>query len=411
MVKRIFKILLGSVLFAFIFLLVASLAAPTFIRQDQVLAFLEKNVELPDGKKLKIDSKVKFGVFPYSYIEVARAEIVSADGRSQTLENILFGFTFNDLISKGIDFDFNAKIEGVDYKGNLAIEDFKTFRAQRRSPINLNLQFPVQLSLKGNLEFINDTKKLSNFTIVHKNSMMRGNIQAETPNTNINKVSGDVAINTTNIDEIRRLVDFKNANDPFTPAIGKGLINAKFETIGATEYDYKKNLKSQGDFQISNAEIYGFDLNEFIADPFVYVYKKDPTKKTYVDSANGKFSALDGTLGLSGINIINNVAKVVANGNINLLTEKVDVMSEISAQVGGQPVSIPVAVSGDINEPKVVPNVGEGIVRNLPSLVNNSKVQEYIKDPKNKDTVDKVNKALEGVGGIDGIMNMFNNEK
>lgn len=408
MIKRILKVFLGSILFAFIFLVVASLAAPTFIRQDQVLAFLQKNVELPEGKKLKIDSKIKFGIFPYSYVEVARAEIVSADGATETLENILLGFTFNDIISKGIDFDFNVKSKGVDYKGNIAIKDFKKFRSERKSPVVLTLQSPVALNAKGLLTFVGDTKKFSDFVVTHKNSMVQGNIEATTPSTKINSVKGDVVINTANIDEVRRLFDLENANDPFTPATGKGKINAKFETSGQTEVDYKKNLKAQGNFQITNGEIYGFDLNEFVNDPFVYVYKKDPSKKTVVDNASGNFSALDGNLGLSGINANNNIAKIVANGSINLLVETIELMSEINALVGGQNISIPVAVTGDVKKPKITPNVGEGIARNLPAIINNPKVHDYIADPKNKETVDKIDKALEGVGGINGIMNMFN---
>ncbi len=399
MLKSVSKIIIGSVLVTAIFLIISLIAAPYFVRQEQVTAFLEKNVELPKGRKIKFDSEVSFGIFPYSYLEFARAEIISENGDVQTIEDFLLGFTFNDLLSKGIDFDFNAKFSGNLYKGNLLIKDFKNFRTNRKSPIVLSLESPIPATLNGVIEFKDKTKKLSDFAFVHKDSVIRGNISITNNDNGRNEVSGDLVANSANIDQIRRIIDLENYNDPYTPFTGKGVINVvSFSTAGASDEEYKKNLKFSGDVKISDADFYGFDLSEFVANPIGTNFKKDPAKKTHIDNISGNFAALDGVLGLHNINAHNQVSKLVANGNYNLLTEQVDVMSDITAMVAGQEVNVPVKISGDVKSPKVVPNIGEGIAKNLPAI------QKVINSEEGQKIINKIDDALKDSGGLKGLL-------
>ncbi len=410
MAKSIIKVIAGSLLVTIFFIITSLILAPFVVRQEQIEAFIIKNLELPEGQKIKFSSEINFGIFPYSFVEFAKAEIVKADGTSQTIEDFLIGFTFNDLLSKGIDFDFNATLSNKKYAGNLKIEDFKNFRTNRKSDIILNLTSPINASLKGFLEFKDNSKKLSNFTIVHNETTASGEVEIIN-NKDANIVKGDVIISTANLDELRRIIDFENFADTQKKFAGKAIIKSQFETSGKLDEEYKKNLKARGDFNISNAEIYGFDINEFLANPLNYNKEKDYTKKTIIDSITGVYNILDGVAGITSVNAHNQTTKLVANGNYNLLTEHIDMMSDISTQVAGQNVSLPVRLAGDVNKPKVIPNISEGLQRNLPNILDNPKLQEAINSEEGKKIINKVNKALQDAGGVDGLLQMLGGEK
>ncbi|MDX1950330.1 MAG: AsmA-like C-terminal region-containing protein [Rickettsiales bacterium] len=409
MAKTLAKVTLGSIIVAVFFIIISLILAPFVVRQEQVKSFITKNVELPEGYKLKIASDINFGIFPYSFVEFAKAEITKQDGSTQTIEDFLLGFTFNDLLSKGIDFDFNAKLSGKTYQGNLKIEDFKNFRSNRKSNIILTLSSPIPASLKGFIEFNDNSKKLSNFTFVHSETTARGEVEISNLK-NGNAVKGNVVINTANLDELRRLIDFENFADTQKKLAGKAVINSQFETSGNNDMEYKKNLKAQGDFNVTSAEIYGFDINEFLANPLNYKNQKDYSKKTIIDSITGVYNILDGVAGITSVNAYNQTTKLIANGNYNLLTKQIDMMSDISTNIAGQNISLPVRLEGDVNKPKVIPNVSEGLKRNLPDIINNPKLQEVINSEEGQKIINKVNKALDDAGGVDGLLQMLGGE-
>ena len=74
-------------------------------------------------------------------------------------------------------------------------------------------------------------KTLNNFVLTYKQTVVKGNIELTANNDKSSTIKGSAVLDTTNIDDLRRLVDFKNYNDAFNATSGKGKFIISFATV------------------------------------------------------------------------------------------------------------------------------------------------------------------------------------
>lgn len=387
------KALIKSILIAFAILVIAGIAAPFLVSQEKVISFVEKQIELSDNKKLKIESPVKFGFFPYAYFETDKASIISSNGIKQTIENLLFGFDFNDLITKNIDFDLEARYQGVDYKANVALDNYSNFIDKKPTKVNINFETPVPFELVGDLVVDEKSKKLNDFTITHKQTTAKGNMEFRAEENNAQFIKGDVVIDTKNIDDIRRLLDFDNYNSNFSLTSGKGKIIISFDTLGSNKQEYLKTLNAEGSLKISDAAVYGLDLKEIVQTFGQVEFQETSSKKIDINSADSSFIIANSVAKIINFNAVNPMASINSNGIIHLIKETTDTNFDINANIEGTKVNLPLRIYGPFKDPKIRAKAINAVINNTEGL---RKITDQINDDKVKDTINSVFDVLNG---------------
>lgn len=394
--KTFFKFMFRSILIAIIIIIVAVIAAPHFIRQDQVVAFIEDKVKLPGNSKLKIQTPVEFGFFPYAHISAPLATLTSADGITKKFENILFGFDFNSLITKNIDFDLETKFEGVDYKANVGIGDYSKFLNSEDTDLDIKVENPVPFTLKGVLKTTSTGKELKNFVLTHKQTVARGNITFQNMANGVNGISGSVVLDTENIDDLRRLADKEHYNDPYSRLSGKGKAVLSFATAGTNDYQYKRNLNAEGSMKINDAVIYGIDMDEFLRSFGQTKLSSDASKMTPIDAVDLAFVSNRGVANISNFKMYNKKGTATGTGTIDIADEKINSNLNINAEVEGNSANLPLQISGNLKDPSVRPLAVQAVITNAASL---QQLTGQIKNEKVRDTLKSVFDVLGGFGG------------
>jgi len=387
--------MLKSILVAILVIIIAVVAAPYFLRQEQVVSFLENKLILPDNNKIKIESPVKFGIFPYAHFSTEKASVISPDGLTKKFENLLFGFNFNGLITRNIGFDLQAKYNGTDYKANVGVEDYSKFLKNEDTLIDIKVENPVPFTLKGDLKSTDNGKELKNFTLTHKQTTARGNIVFKNLANGINSISGSVVLDSENIEDLRKLTDLKNYNDDFNQISGKGKAVISFSTTGKSDYDYKRNLDAEGSLKVTNAAIYGIDLEEFLRSMGQVKMEKNPNKSIPIDSIDSSFVSNKGLVNISNFKMLNNKGTATGNGTVDIADERINSNLNINASVEGNSVNLPLLITGDLKNPIVKPMAIKAIITNASQL---KQFTDQIKNEKVRDTLKSVFDVLGGVG-------------
>lgn len=369
MFKSFFKLLLFVILLTFLVVAVALVAAPYFVRQDQVKAFIEKNITLPDQKKLKIPGKIKFGLFPYMYFETKEVKIVGKKIPSQIFNDVKLGFNINDIFAKGIDFGIKTKYQNIKYDANIDLVDYKGFYQKGKTPISIKARAPIKFDLKGNLEIDGRRKSFKDFTLNHKKTSVTGTINLETKDSKNIKIEGNVVVDSDNIDDLRRLAFFDKYQDKFNLLEGGGKVVLGFATSGYDPYTYKKNLDAEGSFKLSDVKVYGFDLEEIARNPLEVKFLEDYSRKIDIDSISGIFVIENGLANISEMKAASSRLNVRSEGLVNIADETLNLDVELDLNSETQKIKAPLKVKGSFDKPKIVPKYGKALVDNLPALL------------------------------------------
>ncbi len=375
MFKSFFKILFFVIVLNILIMAIALVAAPYFVRQDQVKAFIEKNVSLPDEKKIKLPSEIKFGLFPYMHFETEKVQIVGDKIPTQTFESVKFGFDFNDIWGNSIDFDIRTKYQGVSYDANIDIRDYKSFYENGKTPIVIDAVKPVPFGLKGDLEIFEAKRSLKNFTLTHKKTSARGNLNHEILKDGENtKIDGNLTIDTDNIDDLRRLAKFEQYNDKFNLVDGSGKLVFGFSTKGSDSYTFQKNLNSEGSFKFNDIKVNGFDLEEIARNPLEIKFIEDYSRNIPIDKADGMFEINNGLMQLSNVNANSNRFVMDTKGLVNIPDQEMNLDVDLDLNLASKDVMVPLKVKGTFEKPKIIPRYNDAIVNNLPAILEKNGV-------------------------------------
>ncbi len=364
------RIFLRTLLIFFIILIVALLAAPTFVRQDQIRSFIEKRVELPDNAKLELEGDIDFSIFPRASVGVPKASIVNADGSRKVLEDFSFNFSTLDLFDQSIDFTTAFKMGNKRYSGSLHLKDQKGFLNNGTSPIVINMEEPMRLRVKGVVAIDGNDYTLNDFTITHKQTTAKGNAKVSVMGNDGQSIALDTVITSKNIEDIRRLIEFGNNKSDFNLLSGSGEVELKLTTIGKDATALKANLNGAGKVKVEDAAIYGIDLNELIGAPEEIRLMENEDKKIDVKEANATFNITSGSVNISEFFASNQFANITGHGIADLNTSTLRANLDIDADVASARVKIPLAAVGPFDNIRFTPRVGDALIGNIQSITN-----------------------------------------
>lgn len=390
MFRTFFKFLFFIIFLTFLVVAIALIAAPYFVRQDQVRAFIEKNISLPDDKKLELPEKIEFGLFPYMHFETAKLQIVGDQIPSQTFEKVKFGFDFNDLFGNSVDFDVRTRYQGVDYDANIDIIDYKGFYQNGATPVVIKAVSPVPFKLKGDLRIEDESRSLKNFVLNHKKTTAKGTVKHSLKGAKSHSIEGNVVIDTDNVDDLRRLAVFEKYSDTFNLLEGAGKLVVAFSTTGYDSYTYKKNLDAEGTFKFSEMTVYGFDLDEIARNPFQVKFVEDYSRRIDIDSVTGLFTTENGLMKLTDAKAQSKRINILSNGLVNVADENMNLDVDLDLNLETKKVNVPLKVKGNFDKPKVTPRYDETIKNNLPALLEGQDLRKGIDKDKLKENFKQI---------------------
>jgi hypothetical protein len=330
----------------------------------------KKRIELPEGAKLELEGKIDFGIFPHSFVSVPKAYILSVDGSKRTFENFYFGFNPLDLLKQGISFETAFLYGGVNYDGAIYIKDYESFYNHGVSSVTLRLESPIPVKVKGNLSHNNRVYSLTDFKISHKQSVARGNLQVAMQPNSGQKITVDAVVESENIDNIRRIIDFDKYDDDFNLLSGSGKYTFNLTTEGATSEELIAHLNGSGSVEIKDAAIYGLDLNEIIGAPDETQIIEDSDRKIDIKEASEKFEIKDGIATVTELTASNQFANINGMGMVDIVNELLQFNIDIDADVASARVNIPLTIAGTFDKVKFSPRVGDMVINNLAGLEN-----------------------------------------
>lgn len=363
------KFILKALLAAVIIMVIALVAAPYFVRQEQVKNFVEKRVVLPDGRKLKLIGEITFGIFPKTYVQVPEANIVYKDGSKKVFNNFYFGFNPADLLGKGVGFETAFFFGDNQYQGDIYIAEYENFYKAGRSPIRFSIDKPLNIKVKADFSHSNNKYSLSNFEITHKQTKATGNLTIDGTGE-AQKIILDTVIESADIENIRRLIEFgKVENNNFNLLSGKGIVNLDITAQGNNAEQLKSSLNGKGDVEVSDAAIYGLDLNEIIGAPQEVRLTDDEDKKIDITEAEGKFTITNGLINISEMSASNPIANITGQGVVDIIAGAVKVAFDVNADIASARVMIPLLASGPFDDIKFSPRIGDAVINNLGTIV------------------------------------------
>lgn len=416
MFRSFFKLILFVFSLTALVLVVSLVAAPYFVRQDQVKLFIEKNVTLSDDKKIQLPKKIEFGLFPYMHFETEEVNILNGKHVEEKFENVKFGFDFNDILGKSIDFDVKVTHNKISYDANIDVIDYRNFYNNGSTPIVVKAKLPVPFTLKGNLKIDGKKRHFKDFVLSHKKTTLKGTINHESKGVKSQKIDGNIALDTDNIDDLRRLAMFDQYKSKFNMLEGTGKVVLAFSTSGYDEYTYKKNLDSEGSLKFNNIVVYGFDLDEIARNPAEVKFVEDYSRKIEVENASGLFAINKGVAELKDVIAKSAVIDLSAKGFADVAEESLNIEVNADLNTATQKLNAPLDIKGSFESPKISVRYGEAIVNNLPAILGagggnlEKDLKKEIKkiSPKdigksllgNEKAVDDIKKELKNLKGI-----------
>lgn len=399
------KLLIKILFITFLIVAIALVAAPFFVRQEQVKNFIQERVKLADNAKLVIEGDIDFGVFPYANVKIPVAKIVKTDGSEQVFEKVSVGFDTLDLVAKSIDFDFTLKNKKIYYSGNLQIIDYNNFVKNGGSSIHLKMEKPVRVNVVGDLSTSATQNKFENFVITHKQTEAKGNLVANKSVESGLDISLETEINSENIEDLRKLTLIgTDANKSFDQLSGEGTANLKINTKGVTTEDFKKNLTGEGSINIDTASIYGIDINELIGAPQETKLEKTSNKKIDISDVDVRFNIENGVAKVKEFSANNQLAYLSGQGVVDIVQKAIKFSVDIDAEVASARVKIPLLVSGEFDNIKFAPRVGDALISNVDKIIGENKIQlKNIKINLDKNNLSKSVEGLKNIGKSFGI--------
>jgi hypothetical protein len=395
------KLLIKILLITFLIIATALVAAPFFVRQEHVKNFIQERVKLADNAKLVIEGDIDFGVFPYANVKIPVAKIVKTDGTEQIFfEKVSLGFDTLDIIAKSIDFDFTVKHKNVSYVGNLKFVDYNNFVKKGASPIILKLEKPANIHIKGNLSSSGEQHKFENFVITHKQTEAKGNLIATKSAEKGMEIKFDTEIKSDNIEDLRKLTLIgTDANKSFDQLSGEGTANLSLTTSGVTTEEFKKNLNGEGAINIDTASIYGIDINELIGAPQETKLEKTSNKKIDISDVDIRFNIENGVANVKEFSANNQLAYLSGQGVVDIIQKALKFSVDIDAEVASARVKIPLLVSGQFDNIKFAPRVGDALINNVDKIIGENKIQfKNIKINLDKNNLGKSVEGLKNIG-------------
>ncbi len=406
MLKKFIHNFLVALLITVIVMVVAVAAAPIFVRQEQVKSFIEKHVTLPDGDKLQLDGDVKFGFLPKIYFKAPKAHVIKSNGNEAVYDNVYIGFLAHDLVGRSIKFEIAFNKDDLQVDGTIYLANRNALINLGTTDVEVKTEKPVPAKITGSLTRNKDSYELNKFTITHKSTTATGDLKIKNEASNSFAVELNTNIKTTDIDDIRRLVDFAKYNDQFSTFSGNAELNLEATSKGAKFDDLKNNVNGDGNIALEKAAIHGLSLTGLFHNSENNI-KQNPNEKIDIDKGAAKFTIENSVLKISEFNAVNSFASVKGDGNVDLPKQYLDLNLDIAAATIGLSAMMPVTVIGSFDNVKFLPRPDQLVEKGVKSTIDGTKVQ--LKNIKLQITPDNINQ-LKDLGRSLGI-NMGKNKK
>jgi len=392
------KFILKIFIITLLILVIALVAAPFFIRQEQIKNFIQNKVSLSSGSKLAIEGDINFGIFPYSFVSIPKAIITDKKGAVTSIDNLKFGFNPASLLKKSVTFDISLKLDPVEYAGHIEFKDYHNFIDNGESAVEINLEKPVTVNATAYFERKGDKVSLLNIKATHKQTQLVGSFQSifSGNSQNIN-ITG--TIDTQNLDDLRKLYKLNDAEKDFSLFSGIGKVDFNVSTSGIKSEDFISNLNGKGSINLSQATIYGLDLGEIIGAPQAVKMEKNYDKKIEINKADATFTITNGIAVTQDLNITSSFANAQAKGQADLSKQILAANIDVNANLAAAQVNIPLTVSGSFGDLKVSTRGSDAILNNLNALKNASKIQlNNVKINLDKDSLENIKDIGKGLG-------------
>lgn len=196
-----------------------------------------------------------------------------------------------------------------------------------------------------------------------------------------------------------------------------GTLNSRsnINTQGNTADEIKQHISGQVSFEINQGNIQGLNITALMQNAYAQFKhlgnSKQPSNsgETKFTKVSADFNVVNGIANTKNLNLTSPLAKVTAEGSVNLINNAINFDAEVQLnqdslpninllqkQAGG---TIPFVITGTLNNPVIRPD--------MTSLL------KLIARPEWQKNVDKVEKKLDKVGGEIGtqLKSLFNNKK
>jgi uncharacterized protein involved in outer membrane biogenesis len=307
-------------------------------------------------------------------------------------------------MGNSIGFDTAFKYLGNEYKGNFYIEDYNGFLEKGQSPIVIKLEKPLPMKIKGDLIHQDDLYSLRQFEITHKQTKATGNLKIQKLEDGNTQIDLNTEIDSEDIENLRRIAQFGKNEDDFNLLSGNGKMKLDVTTKGRSPADYKANLNGQGDITVTNAAVYGVDLNEMIGSPQETELTHNSDRKIDIKEADSTFKIENGIVKIEELTANNQFANITGTGQVDIPQSELRIGLDVDADIASAQVKIPLLVYGSFNKVKFAPRTGDAIMGNIENITDVSKIKlKNVKINLDKNNLKESVKQLKEIGKSLGI--------
>jgi uncharacterized protein involved in outer membrane biogenesis len=372
MIKSIFKFIVLTILV----LVVGAFALPYFIGKEKVVSFLEQEAFKNSDKKLKINGAVDFGFFPNVYVKLEDAIFSDSKGTKIPLKNFEVSLPFSTIISGDVKLNAKTDLNGTPIDGTLSFANYKEIIANKASQVSLDLSKPVPAKLTGILQLNGPEINYNNFTITHKTTSLTGNLSLKSSvgQKPVISIVTDGKFETADLEEVRRLADFKNYNSDQKLLSGKANGVFKIRTSGIEGADFQNNLSGKVSINLAEGKFYGINFDDVInsiTSMQSIGYSADMNKFIELTSFSGNFDIQNGVIVSNDIKATSPIAKADSFGTINLPAKSLNLNIDLETEIKGAKASVPLVVKGPFASPSITPSLDRALMNNLQNVLAN----------------------------------------
>jgi hypothetical protein len=369
-------------------IIMSLLAVPYIYGGKDIKDYIENNIVVPGGKRIKVNSDIGFSVFPKIKISIDDADIIDRVGLRNKISKFTATVGFFDTLTGNMRIKYAGLLNGNGFKGKLSIADY--YAMQRRQPTNfkLRLDAPFVLELNGKFQLKENEISLREYSLFHKSTKVSGDIILTRLSDQEFNFVNHISVVSDNLDDLRRLYNFDQFNEPYSIIRGSGRMNFTFTAKGDSVFALKRNLNGQGSIRIKDTNIYGYELEEIVNNPLSIKFLPDEDRFIPIESVTGVFIIENGVVKTEDFSIKSKQANLVSGGSYDIASEKIDVALNLNANLSNSKINLPLIIRGDASAPRVIGNFAGAVtagggnavaiqqnLENITTLVNEKIIQ------------------------------------
>jgi hypothetical protein len=343
-----------------VIIITALLAVPYIYSKNELQNYIESNVVIPGGKKVKINSGLDFGVFPKISLDIADLDIIDKFGSKQKVKNFQASMGFFDAFTGYMRVKYSGVYGANPFKGKLSISDYYAMQKRKPSEFKLRLDIPFVIELTGTFQLKENEIALHDYNLYHKTTRVSGDIILTRLNDVEFSLINHISLVTENLDDIHKLLNQiyfdKNTYENFQTFEGSGRMNFTFSAKGDSIFALKRNLSGQGSIRLKDVKINGYSLDEIAKDPVNVKFLPDESRVIAIDNVSGVFTVLNGIFSTNDFQMKGKKLNFSSSGGYDIADEKIDLAINLNADLSTAKITLPLIIRGDLSSPRIIGN-------------------------------------------------------